>query len=142
MSRLFSRSNNQNERPLSILIIDDNEQITKMISSFLDMSSHDCTVVNEGKDGLELIKTKQFDSIILDLAMPEFDGYAILESLKKEDPSLLQKIIILTASNIPIETIRQFKDLGIASCLQKPVDIDQLLSKINDVAGWKIDYPC
>lgn len=135
MSRLFSRSNNQNQRPLSILIIDDNEQITKMISSFLDMSSHECTVVNEGKEGLELIKTKQFDTIILDLAMPEFDGYAILESLKKEDPSLLKKIIILTASNIPIETIRQFKDLGIASCLQKPVDIDQLLSKINDVAG-------
>ena len=135
MSRLFSRSNDQVERPLSILIIDDNEQITKMISSFLDMSNHECTVVNEGKEGLELIKTKQFDSIILDLAMPEFDGYAILESLKKEDPSLLQKIIILTASNIPIETLRQFKDLGIASCLQKPVDIDQLLSKINDVAG-------
>jgi len=135
MSRLFSRSNNQNQKPLSILIIDDNEQITKMISSFLDMSSHECTVVNEGKEGLELIKTKQFDTIILDLAMPEFDGYAILESLKKEDPSLLKKIIILTASNIPIETIRQFKDLGIASCLQKPVDIDQLLSKINDVAG-------
>jgi len=135
MSRLFSRSNNQVERSQSILIIDDNEQITKMISSFLDMSNHECTVVNDGKEGLELIKTKQFDSIILDLAMPEFDGYEILESLKREDPSLLKKIIILTASNIPIETIRQFKELGIASCLQKPVDIDQLLSKINDVEG-------
>jgi len=135
MSKLFSRSNNQIERSQNILIIDDNEQITKMISSFLDMMNHECIVANDGKEGLELIKTKQFDSIILDLSMPEFDGYEILESLKKEDPSLISKIIILTASNIPIETIRQFKDLGVASCLQKPVDIDQLLSKINDIEG-------
>jgi len=135
MSKLFSRSNNQIERSQNILIIDDNEQITKMISSFLDMMNHECTVANDGKEGLELIKTKQFDSIILDISMPEFDGYEILESLKKEDPSLISKIIILTASNIPIETIRQFKDLGVASCLQKPVDIDQLLSKINDIEG-------
>jgi len=135
MTNFFSRSSNQTEqRPLNILIIDDNEQITKMISSFLDLSNHECTVVNEGKEGLELIKTKQFDSIILDLAMPEFDGYALLEAMKKEDPAQLQKIIILTASNISLDTVRQFKELGIASCLQKPVDIDQLLSKINEVA--------
>ncbi len=132
MSDTISQPNNQDESRLNVLIIDDNEQITKMISSFLDMSNHDCTVVNDGKEGLELIKTKQFDSIVLDLAMPEFDGYEILDTLKREDPSQLSKIIILTASSIPIETVRKFKELGVSSCLQKPVDIDQLLSRITD----------
>ncbi len=134
MSNTYSQPNDQDESRLNVLIIDDNEQITKMISSFLDMSNHDCTVVNEGKEGLELIKTKQYDSIVLDLAMPEFDGYEILNTLQKEDPSQLSKIIILTASNIPIETVRKFKELGVSSCLQKPVDIDQLLSRITDTA--------
>jgi DNA-binding response OmpR family regulator len=106
-----------------------------MISSFLDMSNHDCTVVNEGKEGLELIKTKQYDSIVLDLAMPEFDGYEILDTLQKEDPSQLRKIIILTASTVPIETVRNFKELGVSACLQKPVDIDQLLSRITDATS-------
>ena len=132
MSDTVSQSNNQDESRLNVLIIDDNEQITKMISSFLDMSNHDCTVVNDGKEGLELIKTKQYDSIVLDLAMPEFDGYEILDTVQREDPSQLSKIIILTASSIPIETIRKFKELGVSSCLQKPVDIDQLLSRITD----------
>jgi CheY-like chemotaxis protein len=99
------------------------------------MSNHDCTVVNEGKEGLELIKTKQYDSIVLDLAMPEFDGYEILETLQREDPSQLRKIIILTASTVPIETVRKFKELGVSACLQKPVDIDQLLSRITDATG-------
>ena len=132
MSDTVSQSNDQDESRLNVLIIDDNEQITKMISSFLDMSNHDCTVVNEGKEGLELIKTKQYDSIVLDLAMPEFDGYEILDTLQKEDKSQLRKIIILTASTVPIETVRKFKELGVSACLQKPVDIDQLLSRITD----------
>ena len=127
MRNTMSSADNQDESRLNVLIIDDNEQITKMISSFLDMSNHDCTIVNDGKEGIELIKTKQYDSIVLDLAMPEFDGYEILDTLQKEDPSQLSKIIILTASNVPIETVRRFKELGISSCLQKPVDIDQRL---------------
>jgi len=135
MSNTTSQSNNQAESRLNVLIIDDNEQITKMISSFLDMSNHDCTVVNDGKEGLELIKTKQYDSIVLDLAMPEFDGFEILDTLKTEDPSQISKIIILTASSIPLETVKKFKELGVSSCLQKPVDIDQLLSKITSVTG-------
>jgi len=135
MSNTSSMSNDPAESRLNVLIIDDNEQITKMVSSFLDMSNHDCTIVNDGKDGLELIKTNQYDSIVLDLAMPEFDGYEILDTLKNENPSQISKIIILTASSISLETVKKFKDLGVSSCLQKPVDIDQLLSKITAVAG-------
>jgi two-component system OmpR family response regulator len=138
--KMFSKSSNdtdesQQTRPLEVLIIDDNEQITKMISSFLDMSNHECTVVNDGKEGLELVKTNQYDSIVLDLAMPEFDGYEILNTLAKEDPSQLRKVIILTASSVSLESVKKFKELGIASCLQKPVDIDQLLAKINSVVA-------
>ena len=135
MSKTTSQSTNQAESRLNVLIIDDNEQITKMISTFLDMSNHECTIVNDGKEGLELIKTKQYDSIVLDLAMPEFDGYEVLDTLQNEDPSQISKIIILTASSIPLETVKKFKELGVSSCLQKPVDIDQLLSKITSVTG-------
>jgi DNA-binding response OmpR family regulator len=135
MSNTSSQLNNQEESRLNVLIIDDNEQITKMISTFLDMSNHDCTIVNDGKEGLELIKTKQYDSIVLDLAMPEFDGFKILNTLQDEDPSQISKIIILTASSISLETVKKFKELGVSSCLQKPVDIDQLLSKITSVTG-------
>ncbi len=135
MSNTSIQSNNQEESRLNVLIIDDNEQITKMISTFLDMSNHDCTIVNDGKEGLELIKTKQYDSIVLDLAMPEFDGFKILDTLQDEDPSQISKIIILTASSISLETVKKFKELGVSSCLQKPVDIDQLLSKITSVTG-------
>jgi CheY-like chemotaxis protein len=99
------------------------------------MNNHDCTVVNDGKDGLELIKTNQFDAIVLDLAMPDFDGHAILDTLQKEDLSQIHKIVILTASGISVDTIEKFKKMGVSACLQKPVDIDQLLSNITSVTN-------
>lgn len=134
-SKMFTKSKNTPQKTLEVLIIDDNEQITKMVSSFLDLSNHECTVVNDGKEGLELIKTNPYDAIILDLAMPEYDGYEILETLSKEEPEQLSKIIVLTASSIQIDTVKKFKQLGISSCLQKPVDMDQLLAKITSVAA-------
>ena len=134
MSKTISKSTKQKTR-LSVLIVDDNEQITKLISSFLDYSNHDCTVVNDGKEGLELIKTNQYDSIVLDLAMPECDGHQIIKTLQKDDPDQLKKITILTASNINDDAVKKFKELGISGCLQKPVDIDQLLSNITKASS-------
>lgn len=133
MSKTISKTNNQ-ESQLKILVIDDNEQITKLISSFLDMSNHSCTVVNDGKEGLELMKTEHFDSIVLDLAMPDFDGHDIIKTIQKDDLLQLKKIIILTASSISDDTINEFKHMGISAILQKPVDIDHLLSSITDIS--------
>ena len=133
MSKTISKTNNK-ESKLKILIIDDNEQITKLISSFLDMSNHSCTVVNDGKEGLELMKTEHFDSIVLDLAMPEFDGHDIIKIIQKDDPTQLQKMIILTASSMSEDTIHNFENMGISAILQKPVDIDHLLSRITGIS--------
>ena len=44
------------DKPLKILIIDDNEQITKMLTTFLELKDQQCTVANDGKEGLALIK--------------------------------------------------------------------------------------
>ena len=70
---------------LKILIIDDNEQITKMLTTFLELKEHDCTIANDGKEGLQLIKENEHDVVLLDLAMPEFDGYAVIKDLEENN---------------------------------------------------------
>jgi len=58
MSRTDRVKSNQKEEmeSLEILIIDDNEQITKMLTTFLELKEHKCTVANDGKEGLAIIK--------------------------------------------------------------------------------------
>lgn len=79
------KNNNINSNHLNILIIDDNEQITKMLTTFLELKNHKCTVANDGKQGLSLIQENKHDVVLLDLAMPEFDGYAIIKALESKD---------------------------------------------------------
>ena len=120
---------------LKILIVDDNEQITKMLTTFLELKQHMCTIANDGKEGLELIKENNNDVVLLDLAMPEFDGYAVIKDL--EDNNLLKdrKIIVFTASTITQEELDKLVDRGVKSYILKPIDIDTLLSRIIETAN-------
>jgi DNA-binding response OmpR family regulator len=117
-------------KELNILIIDDNEQITKMLTTFLGLKNHKCTVANDGKQGLALIQENHYDVVLLDLAMPEFDGYAVIESLESQDMLKNNKIIVFTASTITQEGLDELVNRGVSSYILKPIDIDLLLSKI------------
>ena len=133
----MTKSSKQKEETtsLKILIVDDNEQITKMLTTFLELKQHNCTIANDGKEGLELIKENNSDVVLLDLAMPEFDGYAVIDYL--EDNNLLKdrKIIVFTASTITQEELDKLVDRGVKSYILKPIDIDTLLSKIIETAN-------
>ena len=122
-------------KSLEILIIDDNEQITKMLTTFLELKDHKCTVANDGKEGLDIIKENRHDVVLLDLAMPEFDGYSAIEDLEKNNLLKEHKIIVFTASTITQDELDQLVTRGVTSYILKPIDIDVLLSKLIDTAN-------
>jgi len=122
-------------KSLEILIIDDNEQITKMLTTFLELKEQKCTVANDGKEGLAIIKENRHDVILLDLAMPEFDGYAVINDLEENNMLKDHKIIVFTASTITQDELDGLVDRGVNSYILKPIDIDILLSKIIETAN-------
>ena len=120
---------------LKILIVDDNEQITKMLTTFLELKEHKCTVANDGKEGLNIIKENRHDVILLDLAMPEFDGYSVIKDLEENNLLKERKIIVFTASTITQEELDELVKRGVTTYILKPIDIDVLLSKIIETAN-------
>jgi len=122
-------------KSLNVLIIDDNEQITKMLTTFLELKEHKCTVANDGKEGLAIIKEDRHDVILLDLAMPEFDGFAVIKDLEENNMLKDHKVIVFTASTITEEELDGLVDRGVSSYILKPIDIDMLLSKIVETAN-------
>jgi two-component system, OmpR family, response regulator len=120
---------------LKILIIDDNEQITKMLTTFLELKEQECTIANDGKEGLNIIKENRHDVILLDLAMPEFNGYSVIEDLEKNNLLKDHKIIVFTASTITQDELDQLVTRGVTSYILKPIDIDVLHSKLIDTAN-------
>lgn len=116
---------------MDVLLIDDNKEITEMISFFLDSQDIACDVENEGANALEKIKTKRYDVILLDLAMPVFSGYDLFEYLKKEDLLKKNNVVIFTASYLSEEKIEQMINEGAKGIIKKPISINTIIETIN-----------
>lgn len=116
---------------MRILIIDDNRDITDLLSKFLKSKKLESVVVNDPYDGLDLIKKEKYDVILLDMSMPEFSGIDIIDTLDREKILQDQKIIIFSAIALTSSQITGLlKRKGVYDCLKKPIELDKLLTAI------------
>lgn len=113
---------------MKILVVDDNENITKLLQKYLQFKGHNCIVVSDGKTALSVISVDKFDSIILDLAMPKFTGIDFIEAMCKNGKILENKIIVLTASNILTESEeKSLIEKGVKAVIRKPMKLDTIM---------------
>ena len=116
---------------MKILIVDDNKNITEMLSKFLAVKKIDCVATNDGRNGLNLMKKEKYHTVFLDMSMPGFGGQDVIDALEKENLLKDQRIIIFTASSISNEEIdKLIKKDGVDSCLRKPVQLTELTAII------------
>jgi len=117
---------------MKVLIIEDNKDLATMLSRILEVNRHNCIVSNDGKNGLSLLQSGKFDAVVLDLGMPEFTGFDVIDALEKDGRLKEQKIIVLTAKDLPKEEIEELKRRGVHACFKKPVSMDVLAEALQD----------
>lgn len=118
---------------MKILMVDDNEDITTAFSKYFIYKGHDCSVSNDGQNGMSMIETNSFDVILLDLAMPDFSGFDVVKSLCERNLIQGKLIIALTASSASDEEKINLKKQGVHSILKKPIDPDELIDYISKI---------
>ncbi len=111
-----------------ILVVDDEENIREGIKTVLEMEGYEVDTASDGNEAINKINTSVFDLVILDLKMPNLDGYEFLNIVSKTDPYL--PIIILTGHGSLQEAVELTKR-GAFDYFLKPPDIDKLLTSIN-----------
>ena len=114
-----------------ILIVDDEEIITKSLKEYLESRDFTVFVADKGDFAIELIEKEKPDLIILDLLLKgKLTGLDVLKEIKKilDKP----KVIVLTGSTA---TEKEIKDLGVSYYLNKPITISKLFSIINEALG-------
>ncbi len=116
--------------PKKILLIDDEPEIVELIGNRLRANQFDVVTAADGLQGLERAKDQKPDLIILDVGMPNMDGYTFVQEFKKIDELRSIPIIILTAKT-HVQSL--FKSEGITDCFLKPFDTLLLLSRIKDI---------
>jgi len=118
---------------MKILEVDDNPDIIKFVELTVTSMGHEFSSADNGKDGLKMIQENQYDVVLLDLSMPEFSGLDVIDELNSKNLMKNQKIVVFTASSASDTSIEELKNKGIHSYLSKPIDIDSLMEKINDL---------
>ena len=114
---------------MKVLHIDDNQAIRETFADVLSMIDMEVESVDNGRDGLKKIIDGAFDVVLLDLTMPDFSGFDVLEELDKQGKTP-NNIFALTAMTLSDEQIDYLKTHGIIKILHKPIEIDVLCKEI------------
>ncbi len=117
------------EASASILVVDD-DQINRMVLAHdLEQEGHRVTAVEDGGSALEALRDGRFDVVLLDVLMPEMDGYETLTQIER-DEKLRHVPVIMVSALEDIESVVRCIELGAADYLPKPFD-PVLLTRIN-----------
>lgn len=104
-----------------LLIVDDNRVNRLLLSRSVELLGHTATVAENGRAAMEMLRAAKFDLMLLDIEMPEMDGFEVLEAVKL-DPSLHDLPVIVTSSVEGVENIVRCIELGAEDYLPKPVN--------------------
>lgn len=113
---------------MNILIIEDEYSLADAIASSLKSEHYKATINTNGEEGLAEALSGNYDLIILDVMLPDKDGFEILKILKKQN--IVSKIIMLTARSNIDDKMNGFNN-GADDYLTKPFHIDELIARIN-----------
>ena len=113
-----------------LLVVDDEKDFVGFISERLEAKGFDILKAFDGKEGLGMARTQKPDLIILDVAMPEMNGYDVCRRLKADRNYKSIPIIMLTAKFQPNDILFG-KEMGSDAYLTKPLELELLLNTVN-----------
>lgn len=111
-----------------ILIIEDEQSIADMVKMCLTKNGYICEIANDGMTATEKIDEKRYDLILLDIMLPDIDGYDLIDYIKQfEIP-----VIFVTAKTSVPDRVKGLK-LGAEDYVTKPFDLEELLARVETV---------
>jgi DNA-binding response OmpR family regulator len=115
-----------------VLVVDDDPLICKIVSAGLEAARYLVKTVPNGQAAFSLVRIFPFDLILLDIVMPEMDGFQVLRQLRSLPETALVPVIFLTSQNQERDRVMGFK-LGADDYLPKPFDINELVLRVATV---------
>ena len=112
-----------------ILLVEDNEMNRDMLSRRLQRKGYDVEIAIDGKDGIEKATSGGFDLVLMDMSLPEIDGWEATRLLREEPATKELPIIALTAHAMEGDREKAL-DAGCDDYDTKPIELPRLLSKI------------
>jgi two-component system, OmpR family, response regulator len=114
------------ERP-RVLVVDDEENITFLVARALELAGMETAVAATGRDALDQIASWGPDAVVLDVMLPDLDGFAILQRVRDQGNRV--PVVFLTARGTPEDRVRGLRDGG-DDYLVKPFEVAELVARV------------
>ena len=119
----------ENKKP-KILICEDDPNLGMVLKNYLELNDYDVVLERDGRLGLAAFQREKFDICLLDVMMPNMDGFTVAEEIRNVDPDM--PLFFLSAKTMKDDIIKGYK-LGADDYITKPFDSDVLLHKIKAI---------
>jgi len=115
---------------MKVLMAEDDRDFGNILSQYISISGYDVTLARDGREAWELFEKVKPDLCVLDVMMPEMDGFSLAEKIKDAKPDI--PIIFLTAKSLKEDIVRGLK-IGADDYITKPFDPEVLILRINNI---------
>ena len=119
---------------MRILLVEDEEHIRKVIKVNLEIEGYEVIATDNGRKALEIIENQHFELLILDVMLPEVNGFQICEQVRLRNPEV--GIVIVSAKDTSTDRITGLK-LGADDYLTKPFNLEELLLRVDKIIKRK-----
>jgi two-component system sensor histidine kinase RpfC len=116
---------------LSILIVEDNPTNRMVLQKILERAGHQCTLAQDGEEGLDIITTQKFDAMVIDMNMPKVSGLEVVRFCRMMGGVLAKTPIIIFSASVTQEARDESFAAGADAYISKPIEISQFLDTIN-----------
>ena len=117
-----------------ILVIDDDAAVAKTVRMVLERSGHEVATAHDGRDGIQAAEAGRFDVLIVDIFMPDMDGFETLHALRERNPSvpilIMSGLAFRDSTGHSPDFLSMATKLGATGSLHKPFTPKELLSAV------------
>ena len=116
---------------MRVLIVEDEKRMAELLKKGLEEENHSVTLAFDGRTGLDLATFSEFDAIVLDLMLPQIDGFEVARRLRRTNDHM--PILVLSARDATTDIVKAL-DLGADDYLTKPFSFAELLARLRVLA--------
>jgi len=128
--------NEEEEEMKGILIVDDEQDVLSILEKKFRENNYNVMAYARGGEAIEACKLNKPDIMLIDIAMPEMDGYTLALALRKEKTLESVPIIFMTGKELEYSGIeKRVHELGVHDFIIKPCNFQDLLAKVKEVIG-------
>lgn len=121
-------------QPLRVLVVDDNQDAADSLAMMLNMAGHEVRTLYAAREAIDLAREWRPHAMLLDIGLPDIDGYALARQLRKEPALRSTRLAAITGYGQPADRARS-REAGFNDHLVKPVDLDRVLEVLQRAAS-------